>query len=102
MSLFDNLASMATGALSGDFTAIVTKAKQALEDGVSTDSPLALEIAEMVVRQFPQLEGKAALVEQIDDLIPDSIQSNFGFTPEVMNFIKKALGGVSSVSKHHS
>lgn len=102
MSIFDNVASLATGALNGNFSTIVSKVEEALKAGMSTDSPLAKEIAHLVIQQFPQLEGKANVVQMIDDLIPDSIQSNFGFTPEVMNFIKKALGGVHSVSKHHS
>jgi hypothetical protein len=92
MSFLDNLTSLATGALSGDTSAIVKKVEAAIKAGVSPQSPVAQEIVVLVKKQFPQLQGKANIVQAIDDLIPDSLQSKFGFTPPVMNFIKQALG----------
>jgi hypothetical protein len=92
MSLFQDLASAATGALSGDFSSIVTKVETMIKDGISPQSPVAQEVTQLIKKSFPQLEGKANIVQAIDDLIPDSLQSRFGFTPPVMAFIKQALG----------
>lgn len=96
MSLLHNVLSLATSAFGGKYTNIARKAQDAIKQGVKPDSPIAREVAMMVLKQFPQLRGKANIVQAIDDMIPDSVQSKFGFTPPVMQFIKQAVG--SSVS----
>ncbi len=92
MSFLNTLTSLASGMLSGKNTAIVRKVESALKQGIKADSAMAQEIVQMVMKQFPQLRGKANVVQAIDDMIPDSVQSKFGFTPQVMTFIKQALG----------
>jgi hypothetical protein len=99
MSLFDNLTSLATGALSGNYGAIVKQVEEAMKAGVSPNSPIAQKVVKMVKEQFPQLEGKANIVQVIDDMIPDSVQSKFGFTPAVMTFIKQALSAAPAAIK---
>ncbi len=95
MSFFNTLTSLASGVLSGKNTAIVSKVEAAMKQGMKPDSPMAQEIVAMVMKQFPGLRGKANVVQAIDDMIPDSVQTKFGFTPQVMTFIKQALGATS-------
>lgn len=95
MSLLSDMTNIATGMMSGNFSDIASKVQKAIKDGMHPGSPVGKEIAELIHKYFPQLAGKANVVQAIDDLIPDSIQSQFGFTPEVMAFIKQALGGTA-------
>lgn len=99
MSFLDEIASVASGAMSGNYAEIVSKVEQGIQENAASNSPLAQQVVALIKKEFPQLEGKADLVQEIDDLIPDSIQSSFGFTPAVMTFIKEALGSHQATLK---
>lgn len=91
MSLLSNLTELAGS--TGRYTDLAEAAKHLMQQGVRPTSPQARKIIDMVKQLIPDHPDAADLVQKIDALLPDAIQSQFGFTPEVMRFIVEALGG---------
>lgn len=97
MSLLNDLTNVATN--SGSFSELAQTAKKLISGGISPKSSQAKALVEVVEKMIPDNKNAVDLIQKIDDLIPDAIQAQFGFTPEVMKFIKEALGGSSVPTK---
>ena len=93
MSLISDLTSLATNADS--FSAVVEKVEEAISKGVKADTPEGRKIGDFIKNAIPDIQGAPDMIQTIDNLIPDTIQSKFGFTPTVMKFIKEAVGGAT-------
>ncbi len=76
----------------GNVSALVSLVQKAIAEGAKPDSPLGREVAEKIKNMVPNSTGAVDLIKMIDGLIPDAVQSKFGFTPAVMQFIREALG----------
>lgn len=85
----DDLAAMAGRVMNGDLSALVDLVKGAWANGDPVNSPAAKAIAAKVREMLP--DNIDDIVQKIDDVLPDSLTSAIGLTPEMMAYLKDIL-----------